>query len=768
MALGGTMLLANLVPLLLAGGRPRTAAPLTTLLYWAANTALVGVLGSALGVHPVGWVAVAAALAAASLALRDWNAPARATFGAYLLTAGLYLWYVGELTFLAGLAPLAAIIAAVLLFLELLALSLAAVYMYETFDALCRVRWRRLPPPTPYADDDAPFVSIHVPAYSEPPDLLRETLDALAALDYPRFEVIVVDNNTKDESLWLPVQEHCAGLGERFRFFHVDPLDGFKAGACNLALRHTDPRATVVGIVDADYVVEPAFLREVVPHLRDPQVAFVQTPQDYREFVGNRYLTDCLHAYAYFFRVSMVARSEHNAAIFGGTMGLIRRSALEEIGGWDEWCITEDAEASLRLLQLGYRGVYIPTTYGRGLMPFDFDGYKKQRFRWCFGGIQILRKHWSALAPFWRRPAGDRLTRAQRAWYLGAALQWLGEPLQLAFAAFLVVGGLAYATGIAISRPLVEAVLIFPLLFLATALLRFLWSLRIALRIPLSEALGAAVSMFSLSWVVSHACIAALVRPSAAFLRTSKVRTRASLLRALQATRYESAAAIACAGAGLLAVAGGASGLGAALALLCFWQAAYYSSAFVTSLSAIRSAAADERPERYRRRRERPTGRGLGLRSATAVAASAAVFLLMAGVTNAPPLAVEFTRAQGGRDTLLPPLIAPNPLRMEIPAAPPAATPPAPASPGAPPTTAPPAASPTTPPATPSPAPTPPAATPTPQPTPATAAPTPPAPVTPALPTSEPGAPVPTPSPAGRTPRLPRQPRPRGERCPRP
>jgi cellulose synthase/poly-beta-1,6-N-acetylglucosamine synthase-like glycosyltransferase len=59
------------------------------------------------------------------------------------------------------------------------------------------------------------------------------------------------------------------------------------------------------------------------------------------------------YGYKYFFEVSMPSRNEHNAIIFAGTMGLIRKSVLQEIGGWDEWCITEDAEASLRILKLG-------------------------------------------------------------------------------------------------------------------------------------------------------------------------------------------------------------------------------------------------------------------------------------------------------------------------------------------------------------------------------------------------------------------------------
>ena len=91
-----------------------------------------------------------------------------------------------------------------------------------------------------------PKVSIHVPAYNEPPEMVIETLDALARLDYANLEVLVIDNNTRDENVWRPVEAHCATLGPRFRFFHVAPLEGFKAGALNYALERTAPDAAIV------------------------------------------------------------------------------------------------------------------------------------------------------------------------------------------------------------------------------------------------------------------------------------------------------------------------------------------------------------------------------------------------------------------------------------------------------------------------------------------------------------------------------------------
>jgi hypothetical protein len=91
--------------------------------------------------------------------------------------------------------------------------------------------------------------------------------------------------------------------------------------------------------------------------------------------------------------ITALARAHRNAIIFAGTMGLIRLSVLQRVGGWNAECVTEDAECSLRMLGLGEGlvGVYDPRPWGAGMMPLNFDGLKKQRFRWALGGIQIPR-----------------------------------------------------------------------------------------------------------------------------------------------------------------------------------------------------------------------------------------------------------------------------------------------------------------------------------------------------------------------------------------
>lgn len=265
--------------------------------------------------------------------------------------------------------------------------------------------WRRPTAPLPERrGPGGPKVSIHVPCYSEPPELVIATLDRLAQLDYADFEVIVCDNNTKDEALWRPVRAHCDVLNgrlsrERFRFFHVARLAGAKAGALNYCLERTAADAELVAVVDADYHSEPGFLSRLVGFFDDPRLGFIQTPHDYREWRHSAYQRMCYWEYMPNNKVDLASLQEYDAAYTIGTMCLLRRRAVEEAGGWAEWCLTEDSEISIRIRALGYEGIYLRDTFGRGLIPETFDDYKKQRFRWTAGPVQQLCRHWRLYLP---------------------------------------------------------------------------------------------------------------------------------------------------------------------------------------------------------------------------------------------------------------------------------------------------------------------------------------------------------------------------------
>ncbi len=375
--------------------------------------------------------------------LRDWNALGQVSWLTTLLVTPLFLVYAFWLTISAHLSALSFLAAQIFFFIQVVASLVALSIIYENLDVTCRLRWRHRLERIEPAPGFIPMVSLHLPIYDEPPEVVIETLNALAVLDYPAYEVLVIDNNTPREDTWRPLEKRCRDLGPRFHFFHLENWPGYKAGALNFALAETDPTADLVGVIDADYLVEAEFLKELVPVFIDPQVAFVQAPQDYRDYKEGTSSEAIYYNYEYFFEVPMPVRNERNAIIFAGTMGLMRKSVLQEIGGWDEWCITEDAEASLRVLKRGYKSLYYHRSMGQGLMPCTFDGLKKQRFRWCFGNVQILRKHWEALMPWahWVDPQ-NRLTFAQRYFYLAGCLQWFTDAFNFIFVCFLLLGGL--------------------------------------------------------------------------------------------------------------------------------------------------------------------------------------------------------------------------------------------------------------------------------------------------------------------------------------
>lgn len=289
-------------------------------------------------------------------------------------------------------------------------------------------------------------VSIQLPCYAEPPEVVMATMDHLAALDHHDFEVLVCDNNTKDEALWRPLEAHCAYLNaqcgkEIFRFFHVAPLPGAKAGALNWLLDKMDPEAEFVAVIDADYLAQPDFLSRLLPVFRNPRVGYVQTPHDYREYEDSTYLRSCYWEYMPNNKVDMVGVSEYGGAFTIGTMCILRANAIREAGGWAEWCLTEDSEISVRLRAIGYTGFYIGETFGRGLIPETFSDYKKQRFRWTAGPVQQLRRHWRLFLPSpWARPLPG--------WTKLLEVLRCMAPLRVLFA---VISGLLAFSGLAVA-----------------------------------------------------------------------------------------------------------------------------------------------------------------------------------------------------------------------------------------------------------------------------------------------------------------------------
>jgi exo-beta-1,3-glucanase (GH17 family)/cellulose synthase/poly-beta-1,6-N-acetylglucosamine synthase-like glycosyltransferase len=479
----------------------------------------------------------------------------------------------------------------VLLFLGMIGVVL--VLLAEAHE-WAEARWitarrRVIAPATRAVSTPLPKVSIHVPAYNEPPEMLIETLDALARLDYPDFEVLVIDNNTPDEASWRPVEAHCATLGQRFRFFHVAPLAGFKAGALNFALRHTADDAGVVAVIDSDYVVEPGWLRDLVPEFDDPRTSIVQAPQDYRDADRGAFKAMAYAEYRGFFRIGMVTRNERNAIIQHGTMTMVRRTVLADVGGWDESCITEDAELGLRIFAAGHSAGYTPRSYGRGLMPDTFVDFKKQRFRWAYGAMQIMKAHARTLFG-----GAGQLARGQRYHFVAGWLPWLADGFNLLFnAAALVWTAAMLAWPTRVDPPLMMFAVL-PLSLFTFKLFKMVHLYRGHVGAGWRQTFAAGIAGLALAHTIGLAVLKGLVTRNEPFFRTPKVADKAALSAAFASARTEFALAILLLGAAVAVATAPLTGgpdLTAWIVMLAVQSLPYLCAVVVALLAALPAPA---------------------------------------------------------------------------------------------------------------------------------------------------------------------------------
>lgn len=567
---------------------------------------------------------------------RRWNARAHLCWSMNVALFVFYLAFMFEWTLQSPLGVSGRVGAFVLLALEAFAAVLSCAYLWELCDALGREHWVRRSDqglPTEHVGKVRhPFVSLQVPCYEEPPEMVIETLTSLKALDYDNYEIIAIDDNTRDEALWRPVEEWCAA--HDVKFAHLEDWPGYKSGALNYALRElTDPRAEVIGVIDSDYQIDSDFLLRCAPLFNDPAVGFIQTPQDYREWKDTPFFRQLYYSYQYFFSVSQPSRNERDGAIFAGTMGLIRRAALEELG-WDEWCITEDAELSMRLLRDGWSGLHVDASYGHGLMPLSFEAFKGQRFRWCFGGIQILRMHWRSMLP---GPVTERnrLTNAQRWAYLSGALQWYGDLIALIFYFFLLAGAVNVALGGGLLfRKLTPFLLAAIPVLVVLGFVRATALIRRGTGATWRDAIGAFFVWQSTSLVVARASVQGLFAKKAEFLRTPKTGEDASVIDAFRGNKGETFLALLGLVGVVLALTHPASLSSPLLAVLLFLPALGYAYAPINSLAARRATL----PPTLAARRRAEDRRGAYVRrSATAlvgIGAAAAASVVVMGLMN--------------------------------------------------------------------------------------------------------------------------------------
>jgi len=229
------------------------------------------------------------------------------------------------------------------------------------------------------AGEVTPTVDVFITVYGEPLEIVLGTVRAARDMRVPH-KTWVLDDGDSDE---LRDAAAAEGVGYLRRKVH----DHAKAGNVNAALRRTT--GDFVLILDADHVPSPEFLVRALPHMQDPLVAFVQTPQAFPSAKG-LIAVGTAEAQRIFYELVMPGKNNFNAVFCVGTNVIFRRAALEEIGGMYTASNSEDIWTSLELHRRGWRSWFVAETLARGLAPDNLLSYFKQQFRWSYGGFEVL------------------------------------------------------------------------------------------------------------------------------------------------------------------------------------------------------------------------------------------------------------------------------------------------------------------------------------------------------------------------------------------
>ncbi len=261
-------------------------------------------------------------------------------------------------------------------------------------------------------------VDVFIPTLNESVDILRKTIQGALNLKYPAKIYVLDDGNRKE------IRNLCEEMGVNY-IARAESTHG-KAGNLNHALERTE--GDYIAVFDADHVPLPDFLDKTLGYFSDEKVAFVQTPQDFYNIDSyqHRVIRNKLwHEQSLFFRVIMRGKDRKNTAFFCGSCAVVRRKALEEIGGFATGTVTEDLHTSIRLHARGWKSVYHPEVLAYGVAPSTFKPFKTQRERWGQGAMQVFLKD----NPLFKRG----LTLSQRINYFASMITYFDGFQKLIF-----------------------------------------------------------------------------------------------------------------------------------------------------------------------------------------------------------------------------------------------------------------------------------------------------------------------------------------------
>jgi poly-beta-1,6 N-acetyl-D-glucosamine synthase len=232
-----------------------------------------------------------------------------------------------------------------------------------------------------------PPVTVVVPAYNEA-RVIGEAIETLLNLDYPVYEVLVIDDGSSDNT--LTIARRWEGRHGRIDVRVISKTNGGKATALNTGIAHA--RYSFILCMDADSWVEPQTLRAAMPHFRDPSVGAVAGNV---KIVNRDHWLTRLQALEYIEGLNMPRRAQGFIGavnIVPGPVGIFRLEALQEVGGYDTDTFAEDADLTLELITSGWKIIYEDSAVTWTQGPTNILDLIQQRYRWTRGILQAIRK----------------------------------------------------------------------------------------------------------------------------------------------------------------------------------------------------------------------------------------------------------------------------------------------------------------------------------------------------------------------------------------
>ncbi|HEX9596813.1 MAG TPA: glycosyltransferase [Anaerolineales bacterium] len=263
-------------------------------------------------------------------------------------------------------------------------------FMYLTFISLRKAPDKQQ---RPRQLKEWPRVTVQLPIYNEM-YVAERLVQAACRLEYPkdRLEIQVLDDSTDEtRSIVSRAVKAARANGTDIKVIHREDRAGYKAGALRAGFAQAS--GEFFAIFDADFLPQPEFLLQTVPHFEDPQIAFVQTRWGHvnRDF-SFLTLIQSLAIDAHFM-VEQLARSRSGLWFnFNGTAGIWRREAIEHAGGWKADTLTEDLDLSYRAFLKGWRARYLSAVETPAEVPITFNAFRRQQHRWARGSLECAAR----------------------------------------------------------------------------------------------------------------------------------------------------------------------------------------------------------------------------------------------------------------------------------------------------------------------------------------------------------------------------------------